>query len=256
MPKSIVLRKVLVYGSFRGLAASLVLAGLLFVLLVESLAAHNATPAATSGAPADSLQVADSVQPMAVEPESSGGIPIFFTVGAGYGQRRDPCAYCASPQNTESFTGHFSIGKSFAYGLGLGVDASVWQKGHPGPEIAGDSTTAAVPTSLSNRLGNASLTLSWQVWRLFVRGGGGFAWGHQDIAGLDEEGEATIERASGKGIGYSFGGGITLPLASAISLVIFGNYNVGTYDLSSPSGVVERGVTHEYLELGFGLTIR
>jgi len=26
--------------------------------------------------------------------------------------------------------------------------------------------------------------------------------------------------------------------------------------LASPAGVVERGVTHEYVELGFGLTIR
>ena len=48
MPKSNVLRKVMIYGSFRGLAAALVLAGLLFVLLVESLAAQDAPPAAVS----------------------------------------------------------------------------------------------------------------------------------------------------------------------------------------------------------------
>ncbi len=256
MPKSIVLRKVLIYGSFRGLAAPLVLAALLFVLLVESLAAQAAAPTATSDLPSDSLRPGDGVQPVAVEPESSRGVPIFLTFGVGYGQRSDPCSHCSSPQNTESFTGHLSIGKSFGYGIGLGIDTSVWQKGHPGPVIAGDSTAAAGPSSLSNRLGNASLTLSWQVWRVYVRGGGGFAWGHQDIEGVDEEGEATVERASGKGIGYSFGGGITLPLASAISLAIFGNYNVGTYDLTAASGVVERGVTHEYMELGFGLTIR
>lgn len=38
----------MIYGSFRGLAAALVLAGLLFVLLVESLAAQDAPPAAVS----------------------------------------------------------------------------------------------------------------------------------------------------------------------------------------------------------------
>ena len=110
--------------------------------------------------------------------------------------------------------------------------------------------------STSNRLGNASLSLSWQVWRLFLRAGGGFAWGHQDIEGVDESGDATVVRASGKGISYSFGGGLTRPLASSVSLALFGNYNVGSYDLNSPLGVVQRGVEHEYLELGVGLTIR
>ena len=83
MPKSIVLRKVLICGSFRGLTAYLVLAGLLSVLLVESLAAQAATPAVTSDLPADSLLPGDSVQTVAVEPESSGGVPIFLTFGAG-----------------------------------------------------------------------------------------------------------------------------------------------------------------------------
>ena len=255
MTKSNVLVRVLIYGYFRRLAAGLVLAGLLFVLLVESLAAQATTPV---GPPAE------SVQAVAIEPEPSGGVPIFLTFGAGYGQRDDPCAHCTSAQNTESLTGHLSIGEKFGSGIGLGVDASVWQKGHPGPVVAGvaepgDSTGATpVPglTSLSNRLGNASVTLSWQVWRLFVRGGGGLSWGHQDIEGVGEEGEAIVERVSGKGIGYTFGGGLTLPLASAVSLVLFGNYNVGTYDLFSPAGVGDRGVKHEYLELGFGLTIR
>ena len=55
---------------------------------------------------------------------------------------------------------------------------------------------------------------------------------------------------------YSLGGGVTLPLASMVSLAFFGNWNVGTYDLASPEGVLERDSRHEYLELGFGLTIR
>ncbi len=79
MTEPSVLRKVPIYGSFRGLAATLVLAGLLFVLLVESLAAQASTPAAASDLPAD------SAQPVAVEPESSGRLPVLLTFGAGYG---------------------------------------------------------------------------------------------------------------------------------------------------------------------------
>ena len=252
MTKSDVLRKVLIYGPFRGLAAGLVLVGLPAVLVVESLAAQGSPPAAAGDLPAD------SVQAMAVEvrPQASSGLPIFLTVGAGYGQRTDPCAHCASAENTDSFTGHVSVGKYLGYGVGIGIDASVWEKAHPGPRIAADSTAALGPTSLSNRLGNASVSLSWQVWRLFVRAGGGLAWGHQDIEGIAEDGRPTVQRAFGKGVGYSVGAGFTLPLAGAVSMAFFGNYNVGTYDLASPEGVVERGVTHEYLELGFGLTIR
>ncbi|MGY8799434.1 MAG: hypothetical protein ACKVG4_11715 [Longimicrobiales bacterium] len=37
---------------------------------------------------------------------------------------------------------------------------------------------------------------------------------------------------------------------------IFANYNAGTYDLVSAEGVLQRDARHEYLEMGFGLTIR
>ena len=62
----------------------------------------------------------------------ASGLPIFLTVGLGYGQRWDPCAYCSSARNTQSFTGHVSIGKYITRGLGIGVDASVWRRAHPG----------------------------------------------------------------------------------------------------------------------------
>ena len=41
-----------------------------------------------------------------------------------------------------------------------------------------------------------------------------------------------------------------------VSLVIFANWNVGSYDLSTPLAVIERGVEHRYVEVGFGLTLR
>jgi hypothetical protein len=105
------LNKIIMYASFRGLAAGLVLAGLLSVLMVESLAAQGTPP--------------DSADAESIAPEPTGGLPVFLTFGAGYGQRSDPCAQCASSENTESFTGHIGVGKYFRYGSGMGVDAFV-----------------------------------------------------------------------------------------------------------------------------------
>ena len=75
------LNNIIMYGSFRGLAAQ--------------------------GTPADSAD-AESIAP-----EPTGGLPVFLTFRAGYGQRSDPCAQCASSEKTESFTGHISVGKYF-----------------------------------------------------------------------------------------------------------------------------------------------
>lgn len=183
-------------------------------------------------------------------PES--GLPLFLTVGLGYGQRLDRCAYCASAKNTQSFTGHVSIGKYVTRGLGVGVDASVWRRAHPGIPGAVDSLGVAAPTTLLNQLGNVSMSLSFAAWHLFVRAGVGVAMGRQDIQDADGD----VVTASGLGIGYSMGGGATLPLASMVSLVVFANWNVGSYDLSTPVAVIGRGVKHKYIELGFGLTLR
>jgi hypothetical protein len=205
----------------------------------------------------DTGAASDSTTAVAAEVAEAAGLPIFLTLGAGYGQRSDPCSLCASPDNTDSFTGHLSVGKFLGHGIGVSVDASVWKRGHPGPMVgAADSASVATATSLSNTLGNASLTFSYQLWHIYVRGGAGLAWGSQDIETTDESGDATVETASGKGIGYSAGAGLTVPLGGPVSLVFFGNWNVGRYDLSAPEGVLQRGARHEYVELGFGLTLR
>lgn len=200
----------------------------------------TAGPVPVPGAPA----------PAAVPPAPA--LPLFFTIGLGYGQRFDPCSQCLSAENVDSFTGHLSIGKYLQPGLGIGVDASVWRRGHPGAPGALDSLGVAAPTKLVNQLGNASLTVSYEVWQVFVRGGVGLALGQQDLQ--DTEGVVTM--AKGMGVGYTVGGGVTLPLASMVSLAFFANWNVGSYDMSSPTEVLERGVKHEFVEIGFGLTLR
>jgi hypothetical protein len=96
------------------------------------------------------------------------------------------------------------------------------------------------------------MTLSFATWHVFVRAGVGVAMRWQDMQ--DSGGDITT--ASGTGVGYSLGGGATLPLASLASLVVFVNWNVGRYDLATPVAVIERGVKHKYVELGFGLTVR
>ncbi len=183
-------------------------------------------------------------------PDSS--LPLFLTLGMGYGQRLDRCAYCTSAQNTQSFTGHVSIGKYITRGIGVGVDASVWRRAHPGSPGPVDSLGVATPTALVNQLGNVSMSLSFAAWHLFVRGGVGLAMGRQDI----QDAGGDVATASGLGIGYSVGGGATLPLANLVSLVVFSNWNMGSYDLSTPLAVIGRGVKHKYIEFGFGLTLR
>lgn len=205
---------------------------------------------AGTGLNAQDLPPDDTAATVPEPPES--GVPIFLTLGIGYGRRLDPCAYCVSARNTQSFTGHASIGKYVTGGLGVGVDASFWRRAHPGLPEAVDSLGVATPTALLNQLGNVSMSLSFAAWHLFVRAGVGLAMGRQDLQ--DANGDVTT--ASGTGIGYSMGGGATLPLASLVSLVVFVNWNVGSYDFSTPLTVIDRGVKHEYIEVGFGLTLR
>jgi len=105
-------------------------------------------------------------------------------------------------------------------------------------------------------LGNASVSLSYQIWHIFVRGGGGIAFGKQDLEFLNPTGELAIHTASGLGIGYSVGAGFTIPLASFVSMAVFGNWNAGFYDLVSPQGLTERSASHQWLEFGVGLGVR
>lgn len=195
----------------------------------------------------------DSASALAPAPASGGGLPVLLTVALGYGQRLDGCVACVAPENTTSFTGHVALAKPLAGSLAIGLEGSVWRRGHPGPPGAPDSLGVPVPTTLSNTLGNASLVFSYQLWRVFVRAGGGVAWGSQDLAA---EEAPSIERASGMGLGYTVGAGVTLPLAGPVSLAFFGNWNAGFYDLASPTRVVARGAEHSYYEVGVGLTLR
>ena len=210
--------------------------------------------AATSQAPPDSSATAAVAQP-ATRPPAPG---FFFSAGGGYGMRFDPCAQCTSVENIESFTGHVSLGTYLKGGLGVGVNASVWRRGHPGvppvaPPVDGEEGSGGLqPTSLVNQLTNVSLTFSYQAWHTFANAGVGVALARQDVQADDD----TVSSASGKGIGYTIGGGIMLPIAGPASLMLFGNWNHGRYDLVSPDAILQRGVTHDYAELGFGVTIR
>lgn len=206
-------------------------------------------PGSAQGPPLD--PAADTAA-ATVESPSTRGLPLFLTVGIGYGQRFDSRSQCSNPQNIQSFTGHVSIGKYLTRELGIGVDASVWRRGHPGAPGAPDSLGVPTPTTLVNQLGNVSLSLSLEAWHIFVRAGVGIALGRQDL----QDAGGLVTSATGLGLGYSVGGGATLPLASLVSLAIFANWNAGRYDLITPSEVLDRGATHRYVELGFGLTLR
>ena len=106
------------------------------------------------------------------------------------------------------------------------------------------------------RVWESAWTSSYQFWHIYLRAGGGLAWGSQDLEIAGSNDDITVQTASGVGIGYSAGAGLTLPIASVVSLAFFGNWNVGHYDMISAQGVSERGLKHEYLELGVGLALR
>ena len=218
----------------------------------EAAAADSVQDAALDSA--QSAVAANTGEALALGDDGRPGI--FFMLAAGYGQRRDGCILCASPEDVDGFTGHAGFGRYLARGLGIGVDASVWRKTRQGPPLPADSTGVAVASTLSNMLGNASISLSYTLWHLYVRAGGGVAWGHQDIEETDVAGEITVIRASGIGVGYSVGAGATLPVYGPVSLAFFGNWNHGRYDLAGERSVLTRDATHSYLELGVGLTIR
>ena len=206
-----------------------------------------------------------AAQDTAVEPADSSlaepvaeapGLPVFFTLGFAYGERADDCTLCESPLDVKSFSAHVSVGKYLTKGLGVGIDGSIWKRGRPGTPGPADSTGAVTATSLSNQLGNVSVSLSWETWHLWLRTGVGLAFGSQDQEEAQDDATPVIVTASGRGIGYSFGGGLTLPLHPMISLAAYGNYNVGNYDLTSVNGVLERGTQHRFWEVGIGVSLR
>ena len=219
---------------------------------------------AGTGAPSDTLAATDSLG--IGSPDSATEIqeatppqptfPVFVVLGGGYGSRRDDCVLCESPEDNKSFTAHLSVGRPLGKGFGLGLDASVWRKGRPGTPGPADSTGVPAATTLANMLGNLSVSFSYQYWRVFVRAGGGVAFGSQDLEMTGASGDLIQHTASGWGVGYSAGAGITVPMASMVSLAFFGNWNVGHYDMVSPQGLTERAAKHEYFELGVGIAVR
>ena len=209
-----------------------------------------------SGAQADGAAAESGDADVSAEAPRSR-LPIFLTVGGGYGLRQDACEFCESPLDNKSFTGHASLGKYITDGLAVGVDVSMWQRSRQRAPGLVDTTAVDYVGTIANSLGNASISFSYQIWHVFVRAGGGLAWGSQDLElSNPQTGDVTVSRASGMGIGYSIGAGITLPVFSPVSLAFFGNWNVGRYDMSADGAVLARDSEHEYLEVGVGLTLR
>ena len=202
------------------------------------------------------VQAQDEASPDEQVTQPAPGLPVFATLGFAFGQRRDGCALCPSPDDDESFAAHLSVGKYLVHGLGVGVDASMWRRSRPTGLVGAEAGEEDAPLALTNTLGNASLVFSVERWHAFVRLGGGLAWGQQDTTGDDGDGGTTIVPMSGMGIGYTVGAGLTLPLHPMISLAFFGNYNVGLYDLTSPEGGIVRDARHEIVEIGVGLSLR
>lgn len=205
------------------------------------------------------IQASDSVEAMdSPAPPPGGGeaLPVFVVLGLGYGNRSDDCILCASPEDNKSFTGHLGVGRPLGHGFGVGLDVSVWRRGRPGTPLLADSSGVPVETSLANTLGNLSVSVSYDFWHLYARAGAGVAFGAQDLETLDANGDLLVHTASGWGVGYSAGLGLTIPVASVVSLSIFANWNVGHYDMISPQGLTERQAKHEYVEVGAGLAVR
>ncbi len=223
------------------------------VLIAGATTVSGQTVASSGVRSTDSLAAQSRAPSGAAVAPPSRVLPVFLTVGLAYGRRHDGCETCISPDNTDGFSGYLSVGKPLGHGLGVGAQVSVWRHSAPSSLAPTDSTGAAVATSLTNTLGNASLIFSWQVWHLWVQGGGGAAWVGDDYV---PNGSGTAVHASGLGLGYTFGGGASLPLAGPVSLAFFANVNFGHYDLSTPSAVLRRGAKHRYVEFGIGLTTR
>jgi len=231
--------RVMIWNLRRGVLALVALLGGISVSPAFLSAQFTQNPAAP----------ADSLAPQGFE------MPVRVILGVGYGERSDECFLCDNPKNNKSFTGYLSVGRPLGHGLGLSLDASFWMKGRPGTPGAVDENGVPTPSSLRNMLGNLSASVFLEVWRVYVHAGGGLAFGSQDLEMTAADGSMAVHAARGFGVGYSVGAGFTIPLASMAHLAVFGNYNVGSYDMVSNQGLTERGAKHEYLELGIGVGV-
>jgi hypothetical protein len=170
--------------------------------------------------------------------------------------RNDGCVLCGSPEEDKSFSAYLSVVRPLWKGVGVGLDVSVWRKGRPGTPGPLDGDGIPEPTSLSNMLGNLSVSFSYDYWHFFARAGVGLAFGSKDLEMENPEGDIIPHTASGFGPGFSAGAGFTIPVASMVSLAFYGNWNRGHYDMVSPQGLIERDATHQYLEFGVGVAMR
>jgi len=220
-----------------------------FALLLISLISRPIIVVAQE--PADSAAVPDSLAAPA-----GFSVPVLAVLGFGYGMRNDDCILCESPDEDRSFSAYLGIVRPLWSGVGVGIDISVWRKARPGTPGALDTEGVPEPTSLSNVLGNLSVSFSYDFWHLFVRAGAGIALGRQDLEMENQEGNIIVHTASGWGPGYSVGAGVTIPVSSMVGLAFYANYNGGRYDLVSPQGLTERNANHRYLELGVGVAMR
>lgn len=239
-------------GSF-ALAAGLLVGLLCLPAGLKGQAGGGTDPVGDSIAPA-------SVVGSGVEATTPSGPPVGIILGLGWGMRSDDCTGCGDPENLSSFGVHLSLTKPLVAGLGVGLDISGWQRGHPAPAGATRPDEEPDPTalpSLTNRLGNASVVFSYRTGPLYLRGGVGVALAWADVVEDDGgTGPGVIRTASGKGVGFTGGGGLLLPLSGNLGLAFYANWNYGRYDLTSPTTVVARDAAHEVLELGVGVAFR
>jgi hypothetical protein len=220
--------------------------GLLLFMLGHAFASEAfAQEFPSSEPPPDSIPV---VEPFA--------IPVHAVLGFGYGMRNDGCVLCESPRENRSFSAHLSVVRPIWNNVGVGLDVSAWRKSRPGTPGPLDPEGIPEPTSLANMLGNASVSVSYDYWHLFVKAGVGLAFGSKDLEMENSQGDVIIHTASGFGPGFTAGAGVTVPVASMVSLAFYGNWNMGRYDMVSPQGLIERDATHQYLELGIGVAVR
>lgn len=229
---------------------------ILWLLLASGMILPAGLAGQTPGGTAtqqDSAFVPDSIPP---DPPVEKKPPVYAVLGLGYGSRNDACVLCESPSDNQSFTGHLSVGRPLGHGFGVGADVSVWRRARPGTPLPADSSGVPGETVLANTLGNLSVSFSYDIWHLYVRAGGGLSYGSQDLEATDANGNLMVHTASGWGVGYSAGIGLTVPVASVVSVAFFGNWNVGRYDMISPQGLTERAARHEYLEFGVGVAVR
>lgn len=192
--------------------------------------------------------------PETVTLNEGGASKFFLTVGIAQAVRWGDCPLCAPTEDANSFTGHLRIGRSLTGGLGMGVAISVWRQRRP--SLVQPADTAGITPQLTTTLGNASLSFSYQLWQLYARAGAGLGFGSYDIEEVDEAGAVTLVSATGLGVGYSLGGGLDIPVSGPVAVTMFGNWNVGFYDLNAKGKRLASNTRHDFFEFGLGLSIR